>query len=123
MWPVHFPEQCSPLPLDSLSHSTKRVIASCRVFSCRSPWSDSDDLRLRKFMAPFVNDEFPPWPLIATRCNFGHNSGSCEKRWKEIQVTKNTKWDAGKRFEFGGAKAGGEVTGFKGSFSTVYKPN
>ena len=86
------------------------------------PWTDADDVRLRKFMAPFVHDEHPPWPLISTRCNFGHNSGSCEKRWAEIPTTKTSKWDAGKRFEFKGATGGGEVIGYKGQFSTPYVP-
>ena len=89
---------------------------------CSGPWTDSDDVRLRKFMAPFVHDEHPPWPLISTRCNFGHNSGSCEKRWAEITTTKTSKWDAGKRFEFKGATGGGEVIGYKGQFSTPYSP-
>ena len=85
------------------------------------PWSAADDNRLRKFAAPFANVPNPPWPVIAMRCNFGHNSGSCAKRWLELTRTES-KWEAGRRFEFKGANGGGEVIGYKGQFSTPYIP-
>ena len=87
-----------------------------------APWTAADDNRLRKFVAPFVNDPNPPWPLIASRCNFGHNSGSCAKRYAELTSKHTSKWEAGKRFEFKGSTAGGEVIGYKGQFSTPYIP-
>ena len=50
------------------------------------PWSVAHDDALRKEVAKFAYDPTRiPWALVATRLNFGHNSGSCAKRWEELR--------------------------------------
>ena len=54
---------------------------------------------------------------IATRCNFGHNSGSCKARWALLsQQMSQEKYHGVKSVQFG-AK-GGEIVGKVGRFYT-----
>lgn len=80
-------------------------------------WTKEDDLKLKKALAEYavLPDDEKPWPVIATKCNFGHNSGSCKARWKILQ-TQVGKYDKVKSVQFG-AK-GGAITGKVGTFNT-----
>ena len=83
------------------------------------PWTKEDDLALKKVIADpgytLLPDDQKPWPVIATKCNFGHNSGSCKARWAIISQQKD-KYSGTKSIQFG-AK-GGAITGFVGQFKT-----
>ena len=83
------------------------------------PWSKEDDLKLKKILADrsytLIPDDEKPWPLIATLCDFGHNSGSCKARWAVLQ-TQKTKYDKVKSVQFG-AK-GSSIVGKVGQFNT-----
>ena len=64
-----------------------------------------------------MSDEEKPWTAIATRCNFGHNSGSCKARWALLsQQMSQEKYHGVKSVQFG-AK-GGEIVGKVGRFYT-----
>ena len=82
------------------------------------PWTKEDDLKLKKVITGFqlMPDDEKPWPLIATKCNFGHNSGSCKARWKIISLQKDKYADC-KSVSFGGK--GGAITGYVGQFKTA----
>ena len=84
------------------------------------PWTKADDDKLtralgeRQFEA--MSDEQKPWTVIATRCNFGHNSGSCKARWQIISQQKDKYADC-KSIQFG-AK-GGAISAKVGMYSEV----
>ena len=69
------------------------------------PWTKADDAKLIHILAerPFemLSDENKPWTVIATKCNFGHNSGSCKARWKILAQEKD-KYASVKSVQFGG---------------------
>ena len=81
------------------------------------PWTKEEDQQLKKVIARFLllPDDEKPWPMIAIKCNAGHNSGSCKARW--IMLSKQTaKYDNVKSIQFG-AK-GGPIVGKVGMFNT-----
>jgi hypothetical protein len=81
------------------------------------PWTKEDDATLKKVVRDYLidDDETKPWPVIATKCNFGHNSGSCKKRWILLSQKKD-KYHNVKGVQFG-AK-GGPIIGKVGQFKT-----
>lgn len=83
------------------------------------PWTTKDDVALKKAMVEFkiLPDEQKPWPLIATKAKFGHNSGSCKARWAILsKQTSEQKYHNVKSISFG-AK-GGAIVGKVGMFNT-----
>lgn len=90
----------------------------------KGPWTPAHDEKLRQALAIYVqmkNEEAIPWPLIATKANFGHNSGSCKKRWNEVLKLNQTKWHNVKAVQFGGK--GSSIVGFTGQYKTVRRPS
>ena len=84
------------------------------------PWTKADDVRLKKELAGFktVPDKQKPWPLIATKCDFGHNSGSCRDRWVFLQEQQTQdKYHNVKAISFGAN--GGPITGKVGKYTTI----
>ena len=81
------------------------------------PWTKDDDLLLKKALAEYVvmSDDEKPWPVIATKCNFGHNSGSCKARWKVLSMQKGKYHDV-KAVQF--EAMGGPIIGKVGQFKT-----
>ena len=98
-----------------------------RLVHRSEPWTDEHDAALRKAVLRYDYDPSrpKPWTVIATRLNFGHNSGSCAKRWDEIRLVGASVWEEGDRFVFSGCgAAGGEPTVriFKGPYSREITP-
>ena len=85
------------------------------------PWTKADDDKLKRALGErqfeAMSDEQKPWTVIATRCNFGHNSGSCKARWAVLskEIAKG-KYHGVKSVQFG-AKGKG-IVGSVGRFST-----
>ena len=90
-------------------------IATARAPEDTAKWTKEDDLALKKALVPFMlsPDDEKPWPLIATKCNFGHNSGSCKARWAIISKQKGKYQDC-KSVQFGAQ--GGPIVGKVGQF-------
>ena len=70
---------------------------------CRKAWTDEDDKKLRQLAGK--HGDANKWATIAVEAAFGHDSASCEKRWRQFV---NPKLQV---FCFGGKPAGGEVQG------------
>ena len=83
-----------------------------------APWTKADDQLLKKVIKDYLimPDDEKPWPVIATKCNFGHNSGSCKARWAVISKQKDKYADV-KAVQFG-AK-GGAISGKVGAYTTI----
>jgi hypothetical protein len=82
-------------------------------------WTKEEETALKKAITDFLlmPDDEKPWPLIATKCNFGHNSGSCKARWAILSSQKAAaKYDKVKSVQFGAKGAG--ITGRVGQFKT-----
>lgn len=80
-----------------------------------APWTKEDDMKLKKVIVEYAimpHDE-KPWPVIATKCNFGHNSGSCKARYAILSQQKG-KYDACKSVSFG--SKGGPIIGKVGQY-------
>lgn len=85
----------------------------------QAPWTKADDLALKKCLNDYSvhTDDEKPWPVIATKCNFGHNSGSCKARWAILKMEQaQHKYNGVKAVQFG-AK-GGPIVGQVGQFKT-----
>jgi len=77
----------------------------------KKPWDAKDDNVLRNLVVKYrVGSDEPPWQIIAMKANFGHNSGSCKKRWEELPPVPNENADV---FVFKGKNGGGEVIATK----------
>lgn len=77
----------------------------------KKSWDAKDDNVLRNLVVKYrVGTEEPPWQIIAMKANFGHNSGSCKKRFAELPPVQNENADV---FVFKGKNGGGEVVATK----------
>lgn len=75
----------------------------------RHPWTADEEKKLRALVVKFQIGNTPiPWQRIALHANFGHNSGSCQKRFGEL---KPLMWQDCDKFYFPGS--GGEVIASK----------
>ena len=50
----------------------------------RRPWTADDDQKLRVLVQRYTIGLETPWQMIALKGNFGHNSGSCQKRFAAL---------------------------------------
>ena len=55
-----------------------------RTSVSRQPWTADDDQKLRVLVQRHTIGLETPWQTIALKGNFGHNSGSCQKRFAEL---------------------------------------
>ena len=56
----------------------------------RRPWTAADDQKLRVLVEKYTVGNETPWQQIALKGNFGHNSGSCQKRFAELPKLQYT---------------------------------
>ena len=55
----------------------------------RRPWTTADDKLLRMLVAKHSTRNDVPWGTISLKGNFGHNSGSCKKRYEQLPSLKH----------------------------------
>ena len=53
------------------------------------PWTTADDKLLRMLVAKHSTRNDVPWGTISLKGNFGHNSGSCKKRYEQLLSLKH----------------------------------
>ena len=106
-----------PIPAMLLSSAildASPFLLSCTVPACRHAWTPDEDKKLRALVEKFKGRGDIPWMQIALQANFGHNSGSCKKRFEELPPLK---WADSNVFLFKGKAGNGEVVASKKRFS------
>jgi len=53
-----------------------------------NPWTAADDQKLRVLVQKYTVGGEVNWMTVALKANFGHNSGSCQKRFEQLPKLK-----------------------------------
>ena len=58
------------------------------TLNCSGPWTAAHDQKLRVLVEKYKVGGQVNWQTVALKANFGHNSGSCQKRFDQLPKLK-----------------------------------